>query len=600
MMSSISRERFYKLADQYLPLIDGNGTIQSYKDYYSHKFQNLEKDEFVVPVLGVQGTGKSSFLNALLMEDIVLPVDVDETTCIPVEIRYSESNTREIEVYFNDKSEPLSIHEASELELFVHNAYNYSNKKNVSHVVIYKNNEILKNGVVFVDLPGVFSLNEKNTKTTMSYIENLSAAIFLLRTVPPITNSEKVFLSTVWPKLTKAWFIQNQWNDESKREVLEGLKHNKQVLQEIAIKHHTNEEINIQIVNVYQALTGRMQDRKDLINESGLEIVENSLLKITADWKKELSEQLFEDLKLLLFRLKEKLQEKLVEVRLDEGELHKKYQEQENIYDNLLADHLEKTSIMNKMLQQYEHDMCQFADQQSRIQEKKLRMKMKHITGNKVVDGERLTIAFYEIQRELASEFLEELNLKFREMKQQLEGSLGELKFIDMDGSILDFVMIQKKEAFKFEKGLVPAITIGGTLYGIALGSQVGIFFGGPIGTIIGGIVGLSLSLLSGWFGKETMEYAQKERGKASMHDLESPIQAFQKRLNLSIKQQINMFKNQIQHSLVLFIENQEREIAFKREENRIEVDLSKVELEKRRCQLEEDIGFLVSLEVNL
>ena len=48
---------------------------------------DLDSDECVIPVLGTQGAGKSSFLNAVLFGDIVLPVDADETTCIPTVVR---------------------------------------------------------------------------------------------------------------------------------------------------------------------------------------------------------------------------------------------------------------------------------------------------------------------------------------------------------------------------------------------------------------------------------------------------------------------------------------------------------------------------------
>ena len=34
----------------------------------------LRTDNFTIPILGVQGAGKSSLLNAILMDDIVLPL----------------------------------------------------------------------------------------------------------------------------------------------------------------------------------------------------------------------------------------------------------------------------------------------------------------------------------------------------------------------------------------------------------------------------------------------------------------------------------------------------------------------------------------------
>lgn len=608
MVSTKIDGRLYKLADRYLPLLDEEGSIIPYESYFSHKLKNLGKDEFFIPVLGVQGTGKSSLLNALLMDDLILPVDADETTCIPVEIRYSETKSGTMEVYFMNCPEPIATREPKELEQYVHNAYNYGNEKNVSHIVIYKNSEILKNGVVFVDLPGVSSLTQQNMKTTMSYIEKLSAAIFLLRTVPTITRSEKVFLSTVWPKLTKAWFIQNQWNDESKREVHEGLEYNKKVLQEIAAHHNTNEDLNIQIVNVYQALSGRLQENEEKLQDSGVECVVEIISETTAVWQKTLMGKFLDEVKLLQVRLKHKLEEKLAEVQLDRRELRRKFREQERLFDNMITDNQEQISRIKSQLQQYEFEIRQFADKQSRVQTENLRNEMRRITGSRVVDGELLTNAFKQVQQDLATDLLEELNLKLQEIRKQLEVDLGKLQFQDMDGSFTDYETFYKEEVFKYEKGLAPAISIGGSLGGLWVGAKVGgtvgTAIGGPIGTVVGGIVGgavgIGISLFSGWLGGKVKNYAQDERGKASMRDLESPINAFQKKLKNSILDEINLFVEKINLSLQQFINQQERELGYKREEYRKDVNLSEDEVVKRRQQIEKDIAYLKSLEVGV
>ena len=44
-----------------------------------------------VIVIGCPGAGKSTFLNAVLFGDIILPVDADETTRIPTGVRYGEN-----------------------------------------------------------------------------------------------------------------------------------------------------------------------------------------------------------------------------------------------------------------------------------------------------------------------------------------------------------------------------------------------------------------------------------------------------------------------------------------------------------------------------
>ena len=73
---------------------------------------NSENKEMIVPVLGMQGLGKSTLINALLRENI-LPSEVDETTCVPVEVKYGEEE--KAEVHFENKSDITIVHTQAEL-----------------------------------------------------------------------------------------------------------------------------------------------------------------------------------------------------------------------------------------------------------------------------------------------------------------------------------------------------------------------------------------------------------------------------------------------------------------------------------------------------
>lgn len=86
----INDSRFNFLLEKYL---NKDNTV-NYIEYFNHFIDNLNDKEIIIPVLGIQGAGKSSFLNSILMEDNILPTDVDETTCVPVEVRYGEDTEK--------------------------------------------------------------------------------------------------------------------------------------------------------------------------------------------------------------------------------------------------------------------------------------------------------------------------------------------------------------------------------------------------------------------------------------------------------------------------------------------------------------------------
>ncbi|NRT29183.1 putative ribosome biogenesis GTPase RsgA [Clostridium beijerinckii] len=122
----INNSKFNELIGKYLDnVIDGIDA----KEYFKHFTENLKNQEIIVPVLGIQGAGKSSFLNSVLMDDNILPTDVDETTCVPVEVKYG-TNTSKAEIYFHEKEK--EVVDTSNLEKYVHNDYNPANELGVS------------------------------------------------------------------------------------------------------------------------------------------------------------------------------------------------------------------------------------------------------------------------------------------------------------------------------------------------------------------------------------------------------------------------------------------------------------------------------------
>ena len=229
--------------------------------------RNINNKETIVPILGMQGMGKSTLINSILSENI-LPNEADETTCVPVEVRYGED--RKAVVYFINSDKTQIINTIEDLREYVDNNYNVGNEKGVEKIILYRPIDILKNGLVIVDLPGVGSLTKNNENTTNKYIANLSCALFVIPTVPTIRKKEEIFIRGVWEVFSNVLFIQNEWG-ESKREVEESIDFNNKALKSISEKIKTKYDNSIMVINVYNAAHGRINNIEDEIKSSNIE-----------------------------------------------------------------------------------------------------------------------------------------------------------------------------------------------------------------------------------------------------------------------------------------------------------------------------------------
>jgi hypothetical protein len=279
-------DRLRKLISQYCLSVN-----QEADDWYTKSIKDLETKRYLIPVLGVQGSGKSSLLNSMLFNDIVLPVDAAETTCIPTEISFTDSDKPVAKVVFNDGRSEGILCERGTLAFYVHQEHNPGNQKGVSRIEIGIRHELLKDGLVLVDLPGIGSITKENQNTTMEYFKMSTGAIFLLRTVPPMTGQESVFIQLVWPLMSNAFFVQNQWADESAEEVTDGRDHSLSILKSIAKTiHFPSEDITIDTICIIKAMNAVCTDDAKKLEESQLHLFIEKLIDFSQQWRSKLGE----------------------------------------------------------------------------------------------------------------------------------------------------------------------------------------------------------------------------------------------------------------------------------------------------------------------
>ena len=135
----------------------------------------VEDKSFEIAVFGRVSSGKSSLLNGILASDI-LPVGVTPITAVPTRIKYAPA--RSIAVWFAERSQ--QTYEAERLEEFATEQQNPGNAKHVTRIVLGLPAERLREGVTFVDTPGLGSLATSGAAETLAYLPRCDLGVVLI------------------------------------------------------------------------------------------------------------------------------------------------------------------------------------------------------------------------------------------------------------------------------------------------------------------------------------------------------------------------------------------------------------------------------------
>ena len=173
----------------------------------------LDEGSFHLAVLGQFKRGKSTLLNALLGE-AVLPSSVVPLTAIPTRIRGGPA--RQVRIAFTDGRAdevppvPGAAELAAVLARYVTEEANPANRLGVRDVEVLHPSPALSHGVVLIDTPGIGSTYAHNTATTMAFLAECDAALFLVSADPPITAVEVEFLREVRGRVPRLFFLLNK------------------------------------------------------------------------------------------------------------------------------------------------------------------------------------------------------------------------------------------------------------------------------------------------------------------------------------------------------------------------------------------------------
>jgi GTP-binding protein EngB required for normal cell division len=175
--------RFQQLAD----VAEAVGMTTLARDIRNTRIPKLEAERFHLVVLGEFNHGKSTFVNALLGQD-VLPTGITPTTASINHVVYADTPRAHVKLLSGNET----TIDPSQLKDWVTVAGGHAD--DVAFVELGFPSEMLKNNVVLVDTPGVNDLNEQRAEVTYGYVPRADAVVFLLDAGQALKDSEREFL----------------------------------------------------------------------------------------------------------------------------------------------------------------------------------------------------------------------------------------------------------------------------------------------------------------------------------------------------------------------------------------------------------------------
>lgn len=155
-------------------VISEHGLVE-FRSTVSMILDRLEDNSFEIAIFGRVSSGKSSLLNAILGTD-VLPVGVTPITAVPTRLWYGDSPA--VHVWFANRTpEQFDI---SQLPQFVAEQMNRGNEKHVTRILVQIPSPRLREGITFVDTPGLGSLATRGAAETLAYLPRCDLGVVLI------------------------------------------------------------------------------------------------------------------------------------------------------------------------------------------------------------------------------------------------------------------------------------------------------------------------------------------------------------------------------------------------------------------------------------
>ena len=175
--------------------------------------QRVTRHEFRLAVAGQFKRGKSTVINALLGR-AVLPADVLPLTSVPTLVGDGpEDRVRVVLQTGATLAIPLE-----DLPQFATETHNPGNVRGVRHIVVEIPESMPVANLCLIDLPGIGSTVEANSRIAYASLDLADAAVFVTGAEPPLTEQELHFLEALTHQVARVFVVQNKRDLFSDRE----------------------------------------------------------------------------------------------------------------------------------------------------------------------------------------------------------------------------------------------------------------------------------------------------------------------------------------------------------------------------------------------
>lgn len=150
----------------------------------------LEKKEYLLTVMGQFSAGKSRLINNLVGKQI-LPVHITETTALITFIHYGTEEYVNL-IHKDGMVERVEIEESLKLWQSGENGEKIAS---LEYVDIFINSELLQNGLVIADTPGINTILSEHLTLTAKAVDAADRVLYVMG--KPLTDSDRTFVQGI-------------------------------------------------------------------------------------------------------------------------------------------------------------------------------------------------------------------------------------------------------------------------------------------------------------------------------------------------------------------------------------------------------------------